>query len=255
MLVAIESLAVGTTCQSDVIMFLSQMPWDFWLIFAFLLIVVPWRGRVRLRRLLAKDHVPSKEKITLYGSTIAVQWFLAILVVWRAIARGLTPAELGLARLPWFDVLFPAVAGALVLGGLHWLNLRRIGTLEGTAADTLRLLAARVLPSSFLEMLPYFTLALTAGVCEEFLYRGFGMAALAHAGLPPSVGVVLTALLFGLAHTYQGKSGVVGTTLLGMVLGAFRILLGSLVPLSVWHATIDLVAGVAGKRYLLNGRN
>ncbi len=234
-------------------MFLSQMPWDFWLIFAFLLVVIPWRGRVRLRHLLAQDRVRSKERIVLYGTTIAFQWLLASIVAWRAVARGFTPEELGLSRLGSSKALLPGVFGAVLLGGLHWLNLRRIAAAEGAAADTLRLLASRVLPRSFLEMLPYFTLALTAGVCEEFLYRGFAMAALSTAGLPTWLVVLLTSLLFGLAHTYQGRSGVVGTTLFGLVLGGFRVLLGTIVPLTIWHATIDLVAGVAGKRYLLKG--
>jgi membrane protease YdiL (CAAX protease family) len=251
-LVGMEHVAVGTTCDGGVIMFLSQMPWDFTLIFAFLLIVIPWRGRVRLRRLLSIDLVGSKEKITLYATTIAFQWIMAMVVAWRALARGLTPAELGLSPVGWTRMLLPSLVGAIVLGGLHWLNLRRVGKMDGLAADLMRSLGKRILPNSFLEMLPYFALAVTAGVCEEFLYRGFGMAALSHVGLPTWMVVLLTSLLFGLAHTYQGKSGVVGTSLLGMVLGGFRVLLQSIVPLSVWHTTVDLVAGIAGRKYLMS---
>ncbi|HEY2121842.1 MAG TPA: CPBP family intramembrane glutamic endopeptidase [Candidatus Acidoferrum sp.] len=233
-------------------MFLSQMPWDFTLIFAFLLIVIPWRGRVRLRRLLSMDQVGSKEKITLYATTIAFQWILAMVVAWRALARRLTPAELGLSPVGWTRMLLPSLVGAIVLGGLHWLNLRRVAKMEGAAADFMRSLGKRILPNSSLEMLPYLALAATAGVCEEFLYRGFGMAALYHVGLPTWLVVLLTSLLFGLAHTYQGKSGVVGTSLLGMVLGGFRVLLQSIVPLSVWHMTVDVVAGIAGRKYLMS---
>ena len=245
-------MAIGTTCNHGMILFLSQMPWDIWLIFAFLLVVIPWRGRVRLRRLLASERVDGKERITLYGRTIAFQWVLAMTVAWRALARGLTPGELGLSSAGWRGTLLPGILGAIVLGGLHWLNLRRVGGMRGTAADRMRLLASRVLPHTFVELLPYFALAVTAGVCEEFLYRGFGMAALAKAGLPTWLVVLLTAFLFGLAHTYQGKSGVAGTSLLGLVLGGFRVLLGSLVPLALWHATIDVVAGLAAKKYLLD---
>jgi membrane protease YdiL (CAAX protease family) len=90
----------------------------------------------------------------------------------------------------------------------------------------------------------------TAGVCEEFLYRGFAMAAISRVGLPGWLVVLLTSVLFGLAHTYQGKSGVVGTSLLGMVFGGSRVLLGSLVPATVWHTTVDIVAGLAGRKYL-----
>ena len=80
------------------------------------------------------------------------------------------------------------------------------------------------------------------------------MAALLHVGMPTWLAILLTSLLFGLAHSYQGKSGVVGTSLLGIILGGFRVLLQSIAPLTVWHATIDLVAGIAGKKYLLGSR-
>jgi uncharacterized protein len=250
-----EHMAVGTTCDGGVIMFLSQMPWDFVLIFAALLIAIPWRGRLRLRQLLSAERVGSKEKITLYATTIAFQWILAMLVAWRALARGLTPIELGLSSAGWMHMLLPGLLGAVALGGLHWLNLRRMGGMEGPGPDLMRSLASRILPDSSLEMLPYFALAVTAGVCEEFLYRGFAMAALSGVGVPTWLVVLLTSLLFGMAHTYQGISGVVGTSLLGIVLGGFRVLFQSIIPLSLWHTTVDLVAAVAGRKYLLEDTN
>jgi membrane protease YdiL (CAAX protease family) len=227
------------------------MPWDFWLIFLFLLVVIPWRGRVRLRYLMSLATVGTKEKITLYASTIAFQWLLTGVVAWRALARGLTPAALGLTPYGSLRILAPSIIGAVLLGGLHWLNLRRIGQLEGPATEKMRSLAQRLLPRTLVELVPYFALAITAGVCEEFLYRGFAMAALLRLGLSNWVVVALTSLLFGIAHTYQGKSGVIGTSLLGIVFGSFRLLYESLVPVATWHAAVDIVAGVAGRKYLL----
>src|SRR5664279_197577 len=96
-LAAMEHMANGTSCDGGVIMFLSQMPWDFWLIFAFLGVVVPWRGRARLRTLLALPSVGTKEKITLYATTMAFQWVVAMIVAWRAAARGFTATDLGLS--------------------------------------------------------------------------------------------------------------------------------------------------------------
>lgn len=244
-------MATGATCAPAVVMFPSQMPWDFWLIFAFLVVVIPWRGRVRLRHLLSLPHVSTKEKITLYASTIAFQWILTIVVAWRALARGLTAAELGLPSLVSLRILLPSVIGAFLLGGLHWLNLRRIGEMEGPALEKMRTLAQRILPRSLIEFLSYFALAITAGMCEEFLYRGFAMAALLRIGLSSWIVVLLTSLLFGLAHTYQGKGGVIGTSLMGLIFGGFRILYESLVPVAIWHAVVDIVAGVAGRKHLL----
>ena len=252
-LTRVEHVAIGTSCGNDVIMFISQMPWDFWLIFAFLGVVIPWRGRVRLRHLLALPSVGTKEKIVLYASTMAFQWVLTLVVAWRALARGLTANELGLSQMNALEVLIPGLVGALVLGGLHWLNLRRVGKMEGPAPELMKSIANRVLPKNSVEFLPYCALAITAGVCEEFLYRGFALAALSKVGLPTWLVVLLTSLLFGLAHTYQGKSGVAGTSLLGLVFGTFRILTESLVPVTIWHATVDIIAGIAGRKYLMQG--
>jgi len=227
------------------------MPWDFWLIFLILSVVLPWRGRLRLRQLLARPAGGSKEKLVLYGSTIAFQWLLAGVVAWRAIARGLSMADLGLVR-PFTSGLFlVTLAGAALVGTFQWFNLRRVGGMSGPIPDFMRKLTERVLPVSMMEYGPYAALAITAGVCEEFLYRGFAMAALSRLGWAAWMVVLVTSVLFGLAHTYQGRSGILGTALMGVVFGIGRIWLQSLVPVSAWHATVDLVAGVAAPKFLL----
>jgi membrane protease YdiL (CAAX protease family) len=63
--------------------------------------------------------------------------------------------------------------------------------------------------------------------------------------------VLISSILFGLAHTYQGRSGVAGTTLMGLVFGVARVMMQSLGPVMVWHAVVDLAAGIAGPRFLL----
>ena len=229
------------------------MPWDFWLIFVFLGVVIPWRGRVRLQRLLAKPIVSTKEKLVLYGSTIAFQWLLLGLVAWRAFARGLSANALGLTRSFSLRMLILTVTGSVLLAGFQWVNLRRVGRMSGPVPDFMRKLAGRVLPSSAVEFGPYCALAVTAGVCEEFLYRGFAMAALSRIGFAAWLVVIITSVLFGLAHTYQGRGGVAGTAFLGLVFGSVRVIVQSLVPVMVWHAVIDVAAGIAGPKFLQPG--
>jgi uncharacterized protein len=230
------------------------MPWDFWLILMVLAVLIPWRGRVRLQRLLDRPSVSTKEKLILYGTTIAFQWLLMALVAWRAFARGLTIAELGLAQRLSTQLLLISAAGAVALGTFQWFNLRRVGGMTGVVPDFMRKMAERILPAARVEMAPYFALAVTAGICEEFLYRGFAMAALSRAGIVSSGVVIITSVLFGLAHTYQGRSGVFGTGLMGLVFGTARLWLRSLLPVMVWHSAVDLVAGIAAPRYLLKSR-
>jgi membrane protease YdiL (CAAX protease family) len=228
------------------------MPWDFWLIFLVLGALIPWRGRVRLQRLLAQPVTGTKQKLALYGTTIAFQWILTGLVAWRAMARGLTPSALGLDRRFTFELLLISAAGAALLGVLQWFNLRRVARMTGPVPEFMRTLAERLLPSKAVEFAPYCALAITAGVCEEFLYRGFAMAAISRTGIAPWAVVVITSFLFGLAHTYQGKSGIVGTTVLGLVFGVARLVLQTLAPVMAWHSAVDVVAGIAGPKFFLH---
>jgi len=99
-----------------------------------------------------------------------------------------------------------------------------------------------MLPRTAPERRWFSAVALTAGVAEEVVYRGFGIAVLAaFAPWLPWWGLVLAAgAAFGLAHAYQGVAGILTTGLLGCVLAAVYLDTGSLLVPIVVHAAIDL---------------
>jgi len=227
------------------------MPWDVWLIFLVLAVILPWRGRVRMKKLLALPYISTMERLTLYASTIAFQWFAVAVVAWRAWAHGFAASQLGLTMHDRTRILAASIVGAATIASLQWLNLRRVGRIPVKARGSIQALAERILPQSKVELLPYIALAITAGLCEEFLYRGFAMAVLFHVGLQPWIVVLGSSVLFGLAHSYQGRGGIVMTLLIGLILGTSRIAYGSLVPAIFWHSALDVVAGTAGPRYLI----
>jgi membrane protease YdiL (CAAX protease family) len=134
------------------------------------------------------------------------------------------------------------------------MNFRRMGRLLDKLPPRVQAMATRILPQSARERLPFSALAITAGCCEEFLYRGFAMAAFARAGFPIWASVVISSVLFGAAHLYQGRGGLIGTGILGLLFGAFRAYTGSLLPVAAWHAAVDIVAGIAGPIYLIQNQ-
>jgi membrane protease YdiL (CAAX protease family) len=83
---------------------------------------------------------------------------------------------------------------------------------------------------------------LTAGICEEWLYRGFFLAVVAAVAgdLPSWVLVLVAAGAFGLAHAYQGRAGILLTGVLGGVMAALYLGTGSLLLPVLLHAAIDL---------------
>src|SRR6267378_2504787 len=228
----------------------SRMSWDIGLIFLVLGVILPWRGRARMKKLMAMPRVSTMERLSLYASTIAFQWFAVAVVGWRAWAQGFTVSQLGLIVPDKSRILIAATVGTATIASLQWLNLRRMGRIPVQARGSLQAIAERILPQSAVELLPYLALAMTAGLCEEFLYRGFAIAVLLHIGLQAWAVVLLSSVLFGLAHSYQGRGGMVMTLLIGLLLGTSRIAYGSLLPAIFWHSAVDVVAGTAGPRYL-----
>jgi|KBSMisStaDraftv2_1062788.scaffolds.fasta_scaffold03050_6 membrane protease YdiL (CAAX protease family) len=231
------------------------MPWDFWLIFLILGVVIPWRGYARMRQLMALPEVATRDRIKMYGATILFQWLLAAMVAWRAYARGLSRQELGLVGTASFSLVAITLLGATFIAAAHWANVRRMANSDHPNLQRLRILGSLLFPRSSTELALFVALSVTAGVCEEFLFRGFVMAALFRAGLATWLVVILSSAMFGIAHLYQGKGGSLGTGILGTLFALFRLMYHSLLPAVIWHAVLDIVAGIAGTRFLLGPAN
>jgi len=106
---------------------------------------------------------------------------------------------------------------------------------------------ANLVPQTPREDRLFDMVSITAGVCEEILYRGLLLATLVSlVGTWPAVAI--TSLIFGLGHAYQGISGIARTGLVGLVLALFTVSSGSLYIAIVLHAVIDLTSGrIMGK--------
>src|SRR5260370_24707783 len=124
------------------------MPWDFWLIFFVLSVILPWRGRMRMKKLLAMPQVSSMVRLILYASTIAFQWFAVAVVAWRAWAHGFTASPLGLTIHDRTRILVASILGAAANAALQWLNLRRVGKVPLARRGPLQAIAERILPQS-----------------------------------------------------------------------------------------------------------
>jgi len=82
-----------------------------------------------------------------------------------------------------------------------------------------------------------------AGICEEFMYRGFAPDHLFRWGLPLWLAFGIATLSFGLAHGYKSLAGMMRTMLFGLVAAAPVIVTGTLLPSMIAHALIDVIAG------------
>lgn len=224
------------------------IPWDFVLILLFLGAIVPWRGAARMKRLLSKPELTSADRLSLYGSTILFQWLIVAIVFFRCLARSVDPIELGLAASDPWQIAWTSVALTGLLCANQVIGLRKITKLPEGKRGSVFAITEKIMPRNTTELLVYAALACTAGVSEEFLYRGFVFMAcvrmIVNFGAPNAAAAILSSVWFSLAHLYQGRRGIITTFVVGMIFAGIRVWTGSLIPAVVAHIGIDLVAGI-----------
>lgn len=179
----------------------------------------------------------------------------AAVILWWALAHpgGVAAIGLGFPK-PWamwltLALLLLAVAVAAVAGAAFWhrRELRdawhedTIGSMEGILLD--------LMPRTPREYAAFLALTLVAGVAEEVIVRGF-----LHQWVSASLGwipsLILTSLLFGGAHAYQGLGGVWKTAAFGAGLVLLREWTGTLwAPVAV-HIGVNACSGTIAFVYL-----
>jgi len=179
-----------------------------------------------------------------YAATIATQWLVAAAAValWVWADRPWSALKL-VAPGGWRLLL---AAGAVTI--LAALYASQAATLARSPEARARVRQAIVplealLPHTTPELRWFLAVSLTAGVCEEFLFRGYFAWTLA-----PWLGwwgaAALGAGCFGLLHAYQGRSGIVRTAVVGAMMVLVVALTRSLVPAMALHALVDVGSGV-----------
>lgn len=179
-------------------------------------------------------------------------WWSSTLQAWLLVALG--AAHWALAGRPWTWLGFTmpggwrlaaAIALLLAYAAYQWLAIRQ---LERDAALRDRARAsvgavADVVPHARRELRPFGAVALTAGFCEEFLYRGVFLWTLA-----PWLGwwgaAAVSTVCFAVGHAYQGPRGTLVTGIFGALYVAIVALTDSLWPAIALHVLVDATNGV-----------
>lgn len=184
-------------------------------------------------------------KLGLYAWNILAEWSLVAWCLCIIRRNGLRLADLGEG--------LGSPLRVLVLAGVLAVMVAVIGIVSKKQAkkanpEQLRKATkgiSRLLPFTSTERAVWVPLSFTAGVCEEFLYRGWLLQLLGAAFGSAWIGLILSSILFGFAHSYQGRKGIIGTGVLGLVFGGVFVLSRSLLPGQLLHAFMDLKNGYA----------
>lgn len=211
-----------------------------------------------LKVALANGDVMARLRV--YKRAIAFEWvstLLALLALgfdWSRLTPKLLPIDRGWLRSVWSGHADRSVLGGMAAG----VALAIIGlAIAGRRGKRRRSAARRKSPPEWLKkLLPDFSalipvsaherylwsvVAVSAGVCEQVVFRGWLLPTLSD--LPSMTGVALicaASVIFGLAHVYQGVAGVIVTSFIGAVFCVLYLITGSLLVPIVLHILVDV---------------
>jgi membrane protease YdiL (CAAX protease family) len=147
--------------------------------------------------------------------------------------RRLLPSLAGDSRAELLGMIGGSALGGLVIGAVlatrrNWRILKTIGNVGS------------LLPRNRPEIVHAAAMSVAAGISEELAFRLFLplLVALVAGNAFFAFGVAIA--VFGAMHLYQGRAGVIATTLVGALMAAIYLMTGELWLAMLLHALIDL---------------
>lgn len=167
-----------------------------------------------------------------------------VALVFYLLARVRPPAE---APFKVMGIKWPNVPKDLVIGlalaagiGIPGLGLYALARLLGINAT----IAAGNLGSHWWAIPVYVLLAAMNGLLEEVVMVGYLFTRWAQRGLGPWVIIVVSALIRGTYHLYQGFGGFIGNFIMGAIFGWVYTRTKRVLPLVIAHTLLDVASFV-----------
>jgi membrane protease YdiL (CAAX protease family) len=199
----------------------------------------------RFRAAVVADRPGTRTRA--YRRALVGEWVLtlAALIIWAAAHRS------------WHDIGLTAPHGwrlavgvlvvvlALTLIGLQLWPVLRLSVEQRIAARPKLGGLAFMIPRTARDERWFLALSITAGFCEELLYRGY-LPWLFAPWLGRVGALLFVAVIFGASHLYQGRQGAIRATVAGVVMVGILLATSSLIPGMIVHAVIDVGGGTTG---------
>ncbi len=194
-------------------------------------------------------HLTGREaRIPMYLGTIIWEWLL-LGYVWiglrlrrvrlRDVVAGRWESAADFFRDIAIAIGFMIIA-LFVLGVLgHVLGLGG----KAQASEAKRIFGFLV-PRTRTEIVLWIAVSATAGFCEEVIFRGYLQQQLKLLFRNTAAGLVLSAILFGMSHGYEGARRMVLIGVYGAMFGLLALWRKSLRPGMFAHAIYDTMSGV-----------
>ncbi len=186
---------------------------------------------------------PNAHRIAFYASTMTLEWILLGFVAWGVrrhggTVRGLIGGKWNSAKAFFIDV---GVAIAFWIVALIVLT----ATAKALHANTMSKDIMFLVPRTAAETIVWIAVALTAGFCEEAIFRGYLQKQFIAWTGSAVTGVILSAAVFGAGHAYQSAKAAGVIFVFGALFGILAEMRKSLRPGMIAHAWQDALSGIA----------
>lgn len=185
-------------------------------------------------------------RVPVYRQIMGQLWLMAATIAALWLYAGRPWSALGLT-LPhgWrLGVALALPAGVVLLMVAQMRAVARVAPERLARTRARNAHVASIVPHTRAELAWFQPVAVSAGVCEELIWRGFLMWA-----FRPWLGVwgaaLASSVSFGLAHSYQGRRGMITTGIGGALFALLAIATRSIVPGMVLHALVDVMGGIS----------
>ncbi|MBO0801482.1 MAG: CPBP family intramembrane metalloprotease [Nocardiopsaceae bacterium] len=139
---------------------------------------------------------------------------------------------------PWRDLGRGALLAAVI--GFTGLGLYLLAYSSGVSLT----IVAESLPDTWWRIPVLLLSALQNGLLEEVLVTGYLLTRLRRLGVRPAYAVLISAVLRGSYHLYQGFGGFLGNAAMGVIFGILFLRWKRTTPMIIAHTLIDAVAFV-----------
>jgi membrane protease YdiL (CAAX protease family) len=210
--------------------------------------LVQYIGSLTAHQSLSKQAVivhgtlaPGRPLLDLFLQLTNISLALApVLLVFYLLARsGERPSSIGLdASQPGKDLAWGAGLAALIGGA--GLGLYLIAYHAGVELNVV----AENLPAVWWRFPVLVLSAAQNGILEEIVVVGYLLSRLDKLGVRPATAIVISAVIRGSYHLYQGIGAFFGNAAMGVIFGVFYRRYGRVTPLIIAHTLIDAVTFV-----------
>lgn len=181
-------------------------------------------------------------RLLFYLATMAWEWIIFGYIYWGLRRRGKSFRDIAGERWKSATDFFRdfGIAVGFWIAAIIVLSIVASLIRSRGMAEAARLLA----PQGLVESVLWMVLAITAGICEETIFRGYLQRQFVAWTRNAPVGVILSAMLFGGGHIYQGPKATVVIAVYGLMFGILAEVRGNLRPGMMTHAWHDVVTGL-----------